>query len=128
MFRDARGLVGKVIYTCGLHTQLLRVIYMLFLQISKHTAESCPMHNEKVRKISEDLYNKSDKINKKYGIKVVGMWTSMPDHTMIAVFDAPSMEALLKQSMEPEIMAWMGYNTIETKPIMAIDEAMKLMK
>ena len=100
---------------------------MLFLQIAEHTAESCPMHNEKVKKITEDLFNKMDKINKKYGIKVVGMWTSMPDHTTIAVYDAPNMEALLKSSMEPEVMAWMGFNTIETKPIMALDEAMKLL-
>jgi hypothetical protein len=101
---------------------------MLFLQISKHTAESCPMHNEKIRKITEDLYNKMGKINKKYGVKVVGMWASMPDHTSIAVYDAPNMEALLKASMEPEIMAWMGYNTTETKPIMTLEDTMKLMK
>jgi hypothetical protein len=101
---------------------------MLFLQISKHTAESCPMHNEKVRKILEDLYNKMDKLMKKYGIKVVGSWTSIPDHTIIIVYDAPSMEALLKCSMEPEIMAWMGYNMTETKPIMALEETMKLIK
>jgi hypothetical protein len=38
------------------------------------------------------------------------------------------MEALLKCSMEPEIMAWMGYNMTETKPIMALEETMKLIK
>ena len=69
---------------------------MLFLVISKHTAESCPMHNEKVRKISIDAANKMDKLMKKYRIKVVGSWTSIPDHTNVSVYDAPSMEAMLK--------------------------------
>jgi hypothetical protein len=101
---------------------------MLFLQISKHTIESCPMHNEKVRKISIDAANKMDKLMKKYRIKVVGSWTSMPDHTNISVYDAPSMEALLKCSMEPEIMAWMSYNMTETKPIMTLEDTMKLLK
>lgn len=86
------------------------------------------MHNEKVRKISIDCYNKLDKLMKKYGIKIVGSWTSMPDHTNISVYDAPSIEALLKLSMEPEIMAWMGYNDTETKPIMTLEDTMKLMK
>lgn len=65
---------------------------------------------------------------KKYGIKVGGMWASMPDHTNIAVYDAPSLEALLKLSMEPEVMAWAGYNTTETKPIMTLEETMKFLK
>lgn len=86
------------------------------------------MHNEKVRKISIDAVNKLDKLMKKYGIKIVGSWTSMPDHTNISVYDAPSMEALLKLSMEPEIMAWMGYNDTETKPVMTLEETMKLLK
>lgn len=86
------------------------------------------MHNEKVRRITTDLMNKMDKLMKKYGIKVVGSWTSMPDHTNISVYDAPSMEVLLKCSMEPEIMAWLGYNMTETKPIMTLEDTMKLMK
>ncbi len=86
------------------------------------------MHNEKVRKISIDAVNKMDKLLKKYKIKVVGSWTSMPEHTNISVYDAPSMEAMQKFSMEPEMMAWLGYNTTELKPIMTLEDTMKLMK
>lgn len=86
------------------------------------------MHNEKVRKISEDLMKKSDKIMKKYKIKMVGNWASMPDHTNYSVFDAPNFEAMMKASMEPEVMAWLGYNTSELKPIMTIEDSMKLEK
>jgi hypothetical protein len=75
-----------------------------------------------------DAVNKMDKLAKKYKFKVVGSWTSMPDHTNISVYDAPSMEALLKCAMEPEIMAWMSYNMTETKPIMTLEDTMKLLK
>ena len=101
---------------------------MLFLQIAKHTAESCPMHNEKTKKLATDLMNKMGPLTKKYGVKVVGSWVSYPEHFMVAVYDAPSMEAMLKFSMEPEAMAWMGYNTTETKPVMTLEETTKFLK
>jgi hypothetical protein len=102
--------------------------YMLFLQIAKHTAESCPMHNEKVKKINVDLMAKMDQLLKKHGIKMVGGWAATPEHLFVGVYDAPSMEAMLKFSMEPEAMAWMCYNTTETKPVMTLEETMKLVK
>jgi hypothetical protein len=86
------------------------------------------MHDEKVRKISIDAAKKMDKLMKKYGIKIVGSWISMPEHTNITVYDAPSTEALLKLSKEPEIMAWMSYNNTELKPIMNLEDTMKLVK
>jgi len=86
------------------------------------------MHNEKVKKLTADLMAKMDSITKKYGIKVVGGWASMPEHLMVMVYDAPSMEALLKLSMEPEVMAWGGYHTTEIRPVMTIEESMKIMK
>jgi uncharacterized protein with GYD domain len=101
---------------------------MLFLQIAKHTAESCPMHNEKVKKLAEDLMNKMGPLTKKYGVKVIGSWAAIPEHFMVAVYDAPNTEAMLKFSMEPEVMAWMGYNITEMRPVITLEEAMKLMK
>jgi uncharacterized protein with GYD domain len=101
---------------------------MLFLQIAKHTAESCPMHNEKTKKLATDLMNKMGPLTKKYGVKVVGSWVSYPEHFMIAVYDAPNTEAMLKLSMEPEVMAFMGFNMTDMRPVMTLEEAMKLMK
>jgi hypothetical protein len=101
---------------------------MLFLQISKHAPESCPMHNEKVMKATADLMAKMGSLTKKHGIKVIGSWNSIPDHQIVAVYDAPSLEALLKFGMEPEVMNWMGYHTSEIKPVMTDEEITKLMK
>jgi uncharacterized protein with GYD domain len=101
---------------------------MLFLQISKHAPESCPMHNEKVKKAAEDLMGKLGQLTKKHGIKIVGSWAAIPEHLMVIVYDAPNMEALIKFAMEPEAMNWSGYNTTETMPVMTTEEAMKFLK
>ena len=101
---------------------------MLFLQTSRHAPESCPMHNEKVKKASVDLMAKMDQLTKKHGIKVVGGWHSPGDHFFVIVYDAPNMEAMLKMSMEPEVMAWSSYHMSEMKPVMTLEESMKLLK
>jgi len=96
---------------------------MLFLQISRHSPESCPLHNEKVKKTFVDLMAKMERLGKKYGIKMVGSWTATPQHLIVSVYDAPSLEALLKFSMEPEVMAWMSHHTTETMPVMPIKKS-----
>jgi uncharacterized protein with GYD domain len=75
---------------------------MLFLQISRHSIESCPMHNEKVKKVYADSFPKMAQLMKKYGIKMVGGWAALWEHLYVAVCEAPNMEALTKLSMEPE--------------------------
>ncbi len=101
---------------------------MLFLQISKHAPESCPMHNEKVKKASVDLMAKFGSLTKKHRIKVIGGWHPMPDHQTVIVYDAPNLDAVMKFSMEPEVMTWSGYHTTEIKPVMTLEESMKLLK
>jgi uncharacterized protein with GYD domain len=86
------------------------------------------MHNEKVKKATVDLMTKMDQLTKKHGIKVIGSWNSIPEHLVVAVYDAPNMEALLKFAMEPEAMNWSGYHTTETRPVMTVEESMKLLK
>jgi hypothetical protein len=49
---------------------------MLFLQISRHNPESCPMHNEKAKKATVDLMANMDRLFEKHGIKTVGSWHS----------------------------------------------------
>jgi uncharacterized protein with GYD domain len=86
------------------------------------------MLNEKAMKANVDLMAKMDELSKKYGIKTVGIWTSMPDHLVVAVYDAPSWEALYKMGMEPEVMTWGSYNTTEMRQVMGMEEVMKFMK
>jgi hypothetical protein len=117
----------EIIYSCTVNG-FLESSTMLFLMISKHSPESCPFNNEKVKKLNVAAMAKSDQINKKYGIKTVGEWVSMPEHLMVAVYDAPSLEALMKVSREPELMSVLMYSTTEIHPVMTLEEGMKSLK
>jgi hypothetical protein len=98
------------------------------LQTARHSTEHCAIHNEKVRKIFADLWNKMPQLTKKHGIRIVGGWASPPEHLLVVVYEAPNMEALLKFSMEPEVMSAMGVQTTETRPVMTLEESMRLWK
>jgi uncharacterized protein with GYD domain len=93
---------------------------MLFLQISRHSIESCPMNNEKVKKVYVDSFAKMGQLMKKYGIKMIGGWAAMTEHLNVAVCETPSMDALMKFSMEPEMMSWLAYNSTEIIPVMSL--------
>jgi hypothetical protein len=86
------------------------------------------MHNEKAKKASVDLMARMDQLTKKHRIKVVGGWHSHGDHSFVVVYDAPNMEAMQNFSMEPEVMTWSGYHTTEIKPVMTLEESMKMLK
>jgi len=82
----------------------------------------------KSRKDTLAFYNKMGQLVKKYGVKMVRSWTLMVEHTIISVFDAPSLDAVMKFSMEPEVMAWMSYKNVETRPMTTLEETMKNLK
>ena len=100
----------------------------LFLMTAKHTAENCPMHNEKTKKVFTDFMSKMGPLTKRHGIKVVGSWASMPEHLTVTVLDAPTAEEMIKFAREPEVMEWLSYQTTENRPVMFMEEAMKFVK
>ncbi|MCJ7608603.1 hypothetical protein MUP00_02895 [Candidatus Bathyarchaeota archaeon] len=99
----------------------------IFIMISKHTAEDCPIHNEKMRKTFNEITTKAPEHWKKYGIKNLGTWTVIPEHTMYMVFDA-SAEAFQKCMMEPEMMLWLGLNTTEIKMAVTQEVTTKILQ
>jgi hypothetical protein len=100
----------------------------MFMMTSEHSIESCPMNNEKSKKVYAECMEKLGALSKKHGVKMVGGWASMPDHRMVMVYEVPSYEALQAFSMEPEIMKWMGINSNRVEAVMTLEEAMKLVK
>jgi hypothetical protein len=52
----------------------------------------------------------------------------MPNHLLVAVFDAPSFEATQKFGREPLVMAWIAYNDSEMMPVVTAEESMKFLK
>jgi uncharacterized protein with GYD domain len=101
---------------------------VLFLQTAKHSPESCPMHNETVKKVFVNYNAKLGALSKKHGIKIVGGWAVTPEHTTVMIFDAPDPNAMMKFMGEPEAMTWQSYQVIKTRPVVAMAEVMKLLK
>ena len=97
---------------------------MLFLQISKHSPESCPMNDEKSMKASRALNAKLEELTKKHGVKLVGGWHDVGNHRFVMVWDG-TFEKLMELSMEPEMMAWGAYHNNELCPVFTLEESAK---
>ena len=78
--------------------------------------------------ITLELPEKLGDLEKKHGIKRVGVWTVIPEHLTVWVYEAPSSESLQKFSMEPVLLKWMAWNTSEIKLAMSLEESIKLLK
>ena len=98
---------------------------MLFMQISRHSPESCPLNNEKAMKANKDLAAKLDNLTKKHGIKLVGGWHDAANHRFVMLWDG-SFEALMGLSMEPEMLTWGAFHNTEAFPVMTLEESAKL--
>ena len=96
------------------------------LTIARHTAESCPMLNEKGRKLVLDVATKLEALAKKNGIKVLGTWTDPQEHLVVNIFESPSLEAWQKLSMDPDLSAWNALNTTETKIGYGLQDVVKM--
>lgn len=99
-----------------------------FSIVSRHSPENCPVNNEKMKKLTLELPEKLNGLEKKRGFKRTGVWTVIPEHLLIWVYEAPSSEALQKFSMEQDIVKWMTWNTSEIKLAMSLEESMQLLK
>jgi hypothetical protein len=99
-----------------------------FLIVSRHSPENCPLNNEKMKKMTLELPEKMNRLEKKHGLKRVGVWTVIPEHLVVWVYEAPNSDALQKFSMEPDISKWMAWNTSEIKLAMSLEESIQLLK
>ena len=99
-----------------------------FLMIGRHSAENCPMLNEKSRKVAMEWFNKRDALFKKLGIKLLGSWTVVGEHIQVGAWEAPNSDAIQKLFSEPEMMALNAIETFDVKMAYTTEEVMKLLK
>jgi len=99
----------------------------IFLIVSRHSPENCPLNNEKMKTITLELPEKLSVLEKKHGIKRIGAWTVIPEHLTVWVYEAPSSENLQNFSMEPDMVKWMAWNTSEIKLAMSLEESIQLL-
>jgi hypothetical protein len=99
----------------------------VFMCISRHTPDNCPAFHEKHRKSTVELISRMDSLTKKYGIKLLGSWTDFPEHIIYMVFEG-SLDAMLKLQMEPCIMDWLSWNTMDRRIMSTNEEILKMLK
>lgn len=64
---------------------------------------------------------------KKYGIKMLGQWTDFPGHIVYTVYEG-ALDSMQKFQMVPEMMAWLAFNTIETKVVLSYKEVSGILR
>ena len=74
-----------------------------------------------------NLLKKLESLTKKYNIFLMGAWFALSEHTLYEVFDAPTLEAFEKLAMEPEIVQWSAFNTMEIKLVATVDDVKRLL-
>ena len=52
----------------------------------------------------------------------------MPEHMVVSIYEAPSLEAFQKLSMEPEFLAWSSWTTTKTRMVSGLEDIVKKLK
>jgi len=100
----------------------------IFVMVSRHSPENCPMFNEKARKLWLEYASKSEELFKKHGAKTIGVWSVPTEHLSYWVIEIPSLDAFQKLGMEPLILALSAYETYEIKMAYSMEEATEMLK
>ena len=83
----------------------------------KHNVESCPLFNAEVKKRFKDMLGKREEAwdrAKTHGVHVVSAWTSVLDHLIFYIVEAPSQEAVENYFKDIGFSFW---NTIEIRQV-----------
>jgi len=102
---------------------LLQVKNMPIFSVNmKHTVESCPLFNETVKQKFKALVGKREEVAKKYDIKILTAYTSILDHLMFYIIEAPSQQAIESYFMDTGLAFW---NDIEIRLVKPVSEMVK---
>jgi hypothetical protein len=96
---------------------------MIFVAIAEHTAAICPGSNKEVLDIVAGAMPTIPDLEKKHGVKNLGIHVMLGSHKNIMILDAPSYEAAELLLLESKMMTW---NTIELGQAYTPEQAMAL--
>jgi len=100
----------------------------IFVVTSTHTAESCPIQNEKERKFWLEAFAKMGEFTKSHGIKVLGSYAVVPAHKTYMILEAPSAEAMQKATSEPLMLQTLARSMSTIEPVMTTEETVKMLQ
>jgi uncharacterized protein with GYD domain len=94
----------------------------IFAVNSKHTPQSCPMFNYEVKQRFKEVVGKREEVAKKHGIKIISAYTSILDHLIFHIVEAPSQQALENYFIETGFAFW---NNIEIREAKLVEDVIK---
>lgn len=80
------------------------------------------MFNAEVKKKFKEAVGKREEAAKKYGIKIISAYTSILDHLIFHVVEAPSQEAVESYFIEIGFAFW---NDIEIRQVKPVEDVIK---
>jgi hypothetical protein len=66
---------------------------MLVMQISTHSPDNCPAFNPETKKATLAVMSVAEALTAKHGVKLVGQWANLGEHTIYNLYDTPSLDA-----------------------------------
>jgi len=89
----------------------------IFAVNMKHTPESCAMFNNDVKKRFKEVVGKREEVAKKHEIKVLSAYTSILDHLIFYVVDAPSQQAVENYFIDIGFAFWNNVEIWQVRPV-----------
>ena len=88
----------------------------------RHTVESCPLFNAEVKKKFKEVVSKREEVAKKHGVKVLSAWTSVLDHLIFYIVEAPSQMAVEDYFKEIGFAFW---NNVEIRQVRPVEDVVR---
>jgi hypothetical protein len=86
-----------------------------------HPPNICPIANKASREAAVAGWKQIPSVSQKYGVKVLSFDHFDPEHFIIGMIEADSIEAVRDFAMEAGLMAW---NDLKINPITPVSELM----
>jgi len=96
---------------------------MLYMVVSTHGPEVCPMSNPEAAKKMRYAMEHMNDVTKKLNIKVNGSWVDAPAHVIYMLVDANNAHDISRMAMELRLMEW---NTVTINPVLPMAEVAKM--
>ncbi len=88
----------------------------------KHSPESCPMFNDAVRKKFREVVDKREEVAEKHKVKVLSACTTVLDHLVFYVVEAPSQLAVEDYFRDIGFAFW---NNVEIRQVRLVEDVLK---
>lgn len=88
----------------------------------KHSVESCPLFNAEVMEKFKKVIGRREEAARKHMVKVLSAWTSVLDHLIFWIVEAPSQKAVEEYFIEIGFAFW---NKLEIRQVRLVENVLK---